>query len=65
MKKAFEASGLARHDIVLVSGIGQAAKLPHYVDVNVFNGLHGRALPAAAAIKMANPSLSVISYNFV
>jgi len=60
VKKALEASGLARHEIVLVSGIGQAAKLPHYVDVNVFNGLHGRALPAAAAIKMANPSLSVI-----
>lgn len=45
---------------MLVSGIGQAAKLPHYVDVNVFDGLHGRALPAAAAIKMANPGLSVI-----
>lgn len=48
------------HEIVLVSGIGQAAKLPHYVDVNVFDGLHGRALPAAAAIKMANPGLSVV-----
>lgn len=52
--------GREKHEIVLVSGIGQAAKLPHYVDVNVFGGLHGRALPAAAAIKMANPSLTVI-----
>ena len=52
--------GREKHEIVLVSGIGQAAKLPHYVDVNVFDGLHGRALPAAAAIKMANPSLTVI-----
>ena len=60
VKKALEATGKEKHEIVLVSGIGQAAKLPHYVDVNVFNGLHGRALPAAAAIKMANPSLTVV-----
>jgi 2-oxoglutarate ferredoxin oxidoreductase subunit beta len=60
VKKALAATGKEKHEIVLVSGIGQAAKLPHYVDVNVFNGLHGRALPAAAAIKMANPSLTVV-----
>lgn len=60
VKKALEESGKENHEIVLVSGIGQAAKLPHYVDVNVFNGLHGRALPAAAAIKMANPALTVV-----
>ena len=59
IKKALERLGKDKHEIVLVSGIGQAAKLPHYVDVNVFNGLHGRAIPAAAAIKMANPSLTV------
>lgn len=46
--------------LVLVSGIGQAAKIPHYFKTNVFNGLHGRALPAATAIKAANPSLTVI-----
>ena len=60
VKKALEATEKEKHEIVLVSGIGQAAKLPHYVDVNVFNGLHGRALPAAAAIKMANPALTVV-----
>ena len=48
-------------DIVLVSGIGQAAKIPHYFNTNVFNGLHGRALPAATAIKAANPALTVIA----
>ncbi len=48
-------------DIVLVSGIGQAAKIPHYFKTNVFNGLHGRALPAATAIKAANPALTVIA----
>jgi 2-oxoglutarate ferredoxin oxidoreductase subunit beta len=47
-------------DVLLVSGIGQAAKLPHYVRCNCFNGLHGRALPAAAGAKIANRSLTVI-----
>jgi len=60
VKKALEGTGKPKHEIVLVSGIGQAAKLPHHVDVNVFNGLHGRALPAALAIKMSNPSLTVV-----
>ena len=49
-----------RRRLVLVSGIGQAAKLPHYSEGNVFNGLHGRALPAATGIKMANRDLTVI-----
>lgn len=47
-------------DILLVSGIGQAAKLPHYVKCNCFNGLHGRALPVAAAAKIANRILTVL-----
>jgi 2-oxoglutarate ferredoxin oxidoreductase subunit beta len=48
-------------NLVLVSGIGQAAKTPHYLNANVFNGLHGRALPPATAIKAANPALTVIA----
>lgn len=46
---------------VLVSGIGQAAKLPQYLNVHYFNGLHGRALPPATAIKASNPELTVIA----
>ena len=60
VKKALERTGKAKHEIVLVSGIGQAAKLPHHVDVNVFNGLHGRALPAAVGAKIANRALTVL-----
>ncbi len=48
-------------DVVMVSGIGQAAKIPHYIKANLFNGLHGRALPAATAIKAVNPALTVIA----
>ena len=46
--------------VLLVGGIGQAAKLNQYVDANGFSGLHGRALPAAVAAKMANEALTVI-----
>jgi 2-oxoglutarate ferredoxin oxidoreductase subunit beta len=48
-------------DLVMVSGIGQAAKIPHYLKANFFNGLHGRALPPATGIKASNPGLTVIA----
>ena len=60
VKKALVKLGRRPQDILLVSGIGQAAKLPHYVKANCFNGLHGRALPPAAAAKIANRELTVI-----
>ncbi len=60
LKKALVKSGRSPKDILLVSGIGQAAKLPHYVKCNCFNGLHGRALPVAAAAKIANGRLTVL-----
>ena len=48
-------------EIVIVSGIGQASKLPHYLRCNAFNGLHGRTLPVATGIKLANHELTVIA----
>jgi len=57
---ALEESGLEPAKTVLVSGIGQAAKMPHYVNAHVYNGLHGRSLPPATAIKACNPGLTVI-----
>ncbi|HZK53299.1 MAG TPA: 2-oxoacid:ferredoxin oxidoreductase subunit beta [Desulfosporosinus sp.] len=50
-------------EILIVSGIGQAAKLPHYIRTNGFNGLHGRALPPAVAAKIVNPELTVIVHS--
>jgi 2-oxoglutarate ferredoxin oxidoreductase subunit beta len=61
LKKALAELEIEPTNLVLVSGIGQAAKAPHYFRTNVFNGLHGRALPPATAIKAANPSLTVIA----
>lgn len=46
--------------ICLVSGIGQAAKLPHYMKCNFFNGLHGRAIPVALGVQAANPDLTTM-----
>jgi 2-oxoglutarate ferredoxin oxidoreductase subunit beta len=52
--------GLSQEKLVMVSGIGQAAKMPQYVNSSFFNGLHGRALPAATAIKAVAPDLAVV-----
>ena len=60
LDQAIDQAGIDRRRLVLVSGIGQAAKLPHYTQANVFNGLHGRALPAATGIKLANHELEVV-----
>ncbi len=60
LQKALNNMGLHKDEVIMVSGIGQAAKLPQYMDVNMFNGLHGRALPAAIGIKMANHHMKVL-----
>ncbi len=51
---------LPPYRVLFVSGIGQAAKAPHYLNANVFNGLHGRSLPVATGAKLSNPNLTVI-----
>ncbi len=61
MKKALVLRQLAPRQVLFVSGIGQAAKAPHYLNANLFNGLHGRALPVATGAKLTNPELTVIA----
>ena len=61
VKRALAELELEPHRVLMVSGIGQAGKMPHYVACNVLNMLHGRALPAAAGAKMANAELVVIA----
>lgn len=58
---ALEELDLPQKDLVMVSGIGQAAMMPQYVNSSFFNGLHGRALPAATAIKAVAPDLTVVA----
>jgi 2-oxoglutarate/2-oxoacid ferredoxin oxidoreductase subunit beta len=63
LEKALQELPIPNKNIVLTSGIGQAAKMPHYLEVNYFNGLHGRSLPLAVGIKLARPDLTVIAYS--
>jgi 2-oxoglutarate/2-oxoacid ferredoxin oxidoreductase subunit beta len=61
VKMALAELDIPPEEMVMCSGIGQAAKTPQYMRVNFFNGLHGRALPVATAIKLSNPHMTVIS----
>ena len=61
-KKALVELGLQREETVMVSGIGCHGKIVNYVNVNGFHGIHGRVLPAAQGIKLANPNLTVVGF---
>jgi 2-oxoglutarate/2-oxoacid ferredoxin oxidoreductase subunit beta len=56
----WEKQGKSLDDVVLVSGIGCHAKIADYLNINSFYSLHGRAIPVATGIKLANPALTVI-----
>lgn len=60
LKEALEKSGKKPHEVLVVGGIGQAAKTPQYLNANGFCGLHGRALPPAVAAKIVNNELTVV-----
>jgi 2-oxoglutarate ferredoxin oxidoreductase subunit beta len=61
LKETLAELDIKPQNVVIVSGIGQAAKMPHYLKCHTFNGLHGRALPPATGIKAVNPGLVVIA----
>ncbi len=61
IKEALSEMGKDPRRVVFSSGIGQAAKMPQYIETNFFNGLHGRALPVATGIKASRPDLLVIA----
>lgn len=60
LKTALTELDLDPNKVLMAAGIGQAAKTPQYISANGYCGLHGRALPAAAAAKLANQELTVI-----
>lgn len=62
-KNALIQLGLERDQVVLVSGIGCHGKMVNYVNVNGFHGIHGRVLPLATGIKLANPNLTVVGFS--
>ena len=60
--KALREEGTALENVVLISGIGCHAKIVDYINVNSFYSIHGRVVPVAEGIKLANPKLKVIGF---
>ncbi len=52
-------AGIAKEDVVFVSGIGCAARFPYYMNVYGMHSIHGRAPAIASGISAARPELSV------
>ena len=51
--------GRKKEDFVFISGIGCSSRFPYYMNTYGFHSIHGRALPIASGVKLANPNLSV------
>ncbi len=60
VKQALAQLQIPPHQAFFVSGIGCGSKLPDYLKVNGYLGLHGRTLPIAQGVKIANHDLKVI-----
>jgi 2-oxoglutarate ferredoxin oxidoreductase subunit beta len=60
VSKAMTQLGLKQKDTVCVSGIGCASRFPFFMSTYGFHSLHGRALPVATGIKVANDDLTVV-----
>lgn len=61
--KAFSELNLNPDKTIIVSGIGCSGKMPYFVNVSGVYSLHGRAIPFATGIKLANPELTVIIHG--
>ena len=59
IRKTLAEVGRNPDDVVVVSGIGCAARLPYYLETYGFHSIHGRAPSLATGIKLANPDLDV------
>ena len=60
LKDALATRNIAPHELLMISGIGQAAKTPQFMNCNFFHTLHGRSLPIATGAKMANHDLNIV-----
>jgi 2-oxoglutarate ferredoxin oxidoreductase subunit beta len=60
LTRALAAIGRPAHEIAFVSGIGCSSRIPGYTTAYGFNTVHGRSLPIAQGIKLANPELLVL-----
>ncbi len=60
---AMEKSGLDLDKCVIVSGIGCTGRIPGYTNIDSFHTTHGRAIPFALGLKLANPELTVTVFS--
>jgi 2-oxoglutarate ferredoxin oxidoreductase subunit beta len=60
---ALETSGLDLQKVSIVSGIGCTGRVSGYVNLDSFHTTHGRAIPFATGLKLANPELKVVVYS--
>jgi len=58
--KAIDKLALSKDEVAVVSGIGCSSRASGYLDFNTVHSAHGRALPVATGIKLADPKLTVI-----
>ncbi len=61
IQRALASLDLAPRQVVIVSGIGCSSRLPGYVNSYGFHSTHGRSLPLAQGVKLANPGLTVLA----
>jgi len=59
--KALTTLQLKPHEVVVVSGIGCSSRIPYFMSTYGIHGVHGRSLPIATGVKMANPHLTVFA----
>jgi len=62
IKNAIKELNIPKHKVVIVSGIGCSGKMSQYIDWYWSETLHGRSVPFATWLKLANPDLTVIAY---
>lgn len=60
VKQALVDLGIRPEDLALVTGIGCSGKIGTYMNGNDFRGTHGRVLPIATGIRIANQDLTVV-----
>jgi len=61
MIQAFRELKIKTNELLIVSGIGCAGRLPFFFNAYGINSLHGRALPVASGAKTARPDLDVVT----
>lgn len=61
LQRAAANVGLEPEDLAVVAGIGCSGRISGYINANGFHGIHGRALPIAQGLKLANRDLTVIA----